>query len=643
MRSKERKKAKLVHVKKRKVRSKSKFNPMIILLVLGVLLLATVITYLVWPFNYALTIINSKETPIISEITVLDSKGEVLFEGERHVLELRLWKGNYTVVLNSTGYEVEKFQVVNKIGFKINQDINATKMLTYRIISFTEFSFFDPTTALEMGPKIKIIGKNILGDYVDEEQLSNGSLIYGDYILYVYNNFFETQILMKGDELVQNGNESKKIVLQPNDKFMLISEREAENTMNFLADFILLSQKKLLDDADLGFPKQFYIYGTDTVISLGKMLFLFCEKQAYQENGIDTDFYFLPKNQNYWTIESVNNVTKCYEKSLIGAVPKNIGKNHLHKELARTLLGEKGAINYKLSELNTEVRGIDVAFTFDIESGRYVFDSSGIAISPCKSGNYSQGLLDSELVCNKPEFVGWMTPLNESVLFTNYAYPHVSGLVGYERILEYPGRYGIPITNYYVKKDLLAYAELSPELDKKSRKLVDKNLIEVGSHTRYHTHVNLVDESTALREMNLSREFLNEYFNTTVVGFRAPYNVMLGDELQHAKALEITGYEYFSQFGQFKGVVNGTSIKHKQWNSDWKYMSDIKHSEMRKMLKTKPYIITLDHPWNMAYDEGVYLVENPLLLNKHRANVLTIISNGGIIVKARDLDLNLDE
>ena len=61
--------------------------------------------------------------------------------------------------------------------------------------------------------------------------------------------------------------------------------------------------------------------------------------------------------------------------------------------------------------------------------------------------------------------------------------------------------------------------------------------------------------------------------------------------------------------------------------------------EFREMLHSKEYIITLDHPWNMAYKDGDYLVELPALLDNHRANVLTAISNGGIPVLVKDLNL----
>ncbi|NQU78387.1 polysaccharide deacetylase family protein [Candidatus Woesearchaeota archaeon] len=640
MKTKQHRKKKAHHKKRHKGHHRLKIACFIS--ALGFIILTSIITYLVWPFDYTLTITNSREASIIADITVLDDEGGVMFEGNRHVLETRLWKGEYTVIINSTGYDVERFKLVNRIGFKLHRDINETSVMEPRNISLTQFSFFDPTTSLELGPTIKITGKNILGDHVDKEHPSNSTVMYGDYVVHAYNDFFEANLQMIGDTLLQNGTAARKIVLQPNEKFMILSPDEADNTMNFLADFIDLSQRKLLDEEDAGLPKQFYLYKKDKVISLGKMLFLFCETQAYNEIGITPDAYFIPKEHNYWTIDSVPSIKGCYEKALIGAIPKNIGENHLQKELARKLLGKEEAVKHNLPDMNTEIRGPDVAFTFDIESGRYVFDDNGFAISPCESADYSRGLSDDELVCDMPEFVAWMSPLKGPASYTGYSYPHISGIVGYKQIIDYPARYGIPVTNYYVKKDLLAYEELSPELVEKTRDLVNKGLVEVGSHTRYHTHVGMVDEYTARREMRLSREFLAGHFNTSVVGFRAPYNAIMSSESRHAKALGIAGYEYFSQFGEFNGEVYGTGVEHKQWNSDWRYMSDIEPAVMREMVYSKPYIITLDHPWNMAYDEGDYLVENPSLLDWHRANVLTAISNTGIIVKAKDLDMNDD-
>jgi hypothetical protein len=152
----------------------------------------------------------------------------------------------------------------------------------------------------------------------------------------------------------------------------------------------------------------------------------------------------------------------------------------------------------------------------------------------------------------------------------------------------------------------------------------------------------MVDRDIAEREMLLSRQFLSEYFDTDVVGFRAPYNIMIGTEEEHAKALEDAGYSYFTQFGEYTGKVPGTGIIHKQWNGNWKLFANTFPREARQMVQSKEYLITLDHPWNIIYQDGEVLYEAPELKDSMRANMLTAISNGGLPVLAKDLRLHKD-
>ena len=598
--------------------------------------------YVFCPFSYELTIVNERNDSLVGNITIIDSNNATVFSGTRHYLDLRLPKGSYNITIDVKGYDTLSFNLTNKPGIKRNHNIKHIKTLAPRSINLSQFDFFDPTSALELNPKVRLIGANVLGDVVSEEVAHDAEIMYGVYSFHVYDEFFEKDLVLKGDDLLWENTSVTKVFLDPNEDFIRLNPDELYHIINFLGDYVDLSQRGLLDTPDRGLPKQFYLYKRDKVISLGKMIFLFCQKEAFELMDMKPEYFFLPSEKEYHFIDSVNDLTSCYGQALNGEIPKNIGPDHLQSSMYWELLVKDGALNYLVPDLNIERRGPQVSFTFDIESGRYVFKDEGNSLSPCESDEFSEGLSESELICNKPELVAWMTPLDVQENFTQYSYPHVSGLIGYRQILDYSWAYGIPTTNYFVKKDVLAYNQLEPGVIKTTQKLVDKGLIEVASHTRYHTHVGLVDQKTAKNEMKLSKEFLEEYFNTSVVGFRAPYNALAGDELSHAKLLDSAGYEYFSQFGKYNGVVPGTDIEHKQWNSDWQYLSDLKQSEVREMMYSKPYLITLDHPWNMAYTDSTLLKEKPELLDNHRANVLTIISHGGIITKAEDLDIPIE-
>src|SRR3989338_4676375 len=81
----------------------------------------------------------------------------------------------------------------------------------------------------------------------------------------------------------------------PADTIVLTTE-EADYIMNFLTDFLVFSEEGKLGMPDRGFPKQFYLYDKDTVISLGEMLSLFFQLQSYEAKATKQPF-FIPKQQ----------------------------------------------------------------------------------------------------------------------------------------------------------------------------------------------------------------------------------------------------------------------------------------------------------------------------------------------------------
>ena len=230
-----------------------------------------------------------------------------------------------------------------------------------------------------------------------------------------------------------------------------------------------------------------------------------------------------------------------------------------------------------------------------------------------------------------------MSPHGGKTTYHDYPYPQVSGILGFREILSYSERYGIPTTNFIVKKDVLAFERLEPEIIERTKKLIEEGLFEVGSHTRYHTDLGMVNLSIARREVKESKFFLEQYFNLKVHGFRSPYLSKIGGkQILHEQVLIDASYEYYSDSGGYsnKGII------HKPWNSEGfghDYFSFKTPKDVRQLIDTKSYIITLDHPWNIVYTHEDVVHETPETPDNLRINILTAISNGAIPVMTKDI------
>ncbi len=422
----------------------------------------------------------------------------------------------------------------------------------------------------------------------------------------------------------------------PSNYRIYITEEQAGHVSNFLADYMRYSEEGRLDTEDMGFPKQFYLYEEDMVLSLGDMLFLFFQEQTYEREGI-SDPYFILDDMVFEFVSSASDVNEAYESSLKGDIPREISGISLQDFVYQRLIGE-GNYEYGVGDLNIANRVFDIAFTFDIESGRYVSEAGEVGISPCEGEDYSLGLDEEELVCDNPAYVAWMSPRSHEITYTQYSYPQVSGILGFEAILSYSEDYGVPTTNFIVKKDILAFDALNKELVDRTKMLVDRGIIEVGSHTRYHTNLGLVDEEIAIEELKESKVFLEDFFMVEVHGFRAPYLSVHKDDETHARILSEAGYAYSSEIMDYYGKVPGYDLVHKPWNTGEQF-AYLTSAELKEMMAEKEYLITLDHPWNMVYQDGIILEEEPEILHNYRSLLLTAISNGAIPVLLKDLRL----
>ncbi|MBU1975494.1 MAG: polysaccharide deacetylase family protein [Nanoarchaeota archaeon] len=610
----------------------------VLIVLIAILLFLSGVAYLFWPFDYSLTIANTKGDEILTNVLITESDGGIVFSDYTSSLDIRLWKGNYTIHLEAEGYAIQEELLVNKVGFKQNKDLVETRTLQPVMLRVSSFAFTDPTTTLELSPMLYAKGINILGDTVNQELGPEQELMYGNYIITVYDKNFARDAEIHGDRIFLYGEPQNMLLLEPNDNFLRLEPKEVEYVFNYISDFLEYSEHLASDDR--GLPKQFYIYSKDHVMSLGDMLFLVCLKGAYVGPGADYQYY-MPKWKEYTLGELAHNHTDCYASALNGTIPGMVENGGSDAQVFE-LLKAAAISSVKPLELNTKKRGPDIAFTFDIEAGRYVWEDNGLSIGPCESADYSLGLKDDEIVCDDPAYVAWMTPTTGETTYTQYPYPQVSNLLGYEQILDYSERYGIPTTNYIVKKDLLAIQKLDQSLIDRTNVLIGDGLFEVGSHTRYHTHLGVVEPAIARAEIRKSKEFLEEYFDTSVYGIRAPYLSKIGDEDNHADEVQKAGYAYYSSVGENFGKVRGKGLVHKPYSGE-PYLAYDNPIDFRHKVNTYSYLITLDHPWNLVYDEveeeEYKLRENPGLLDNHRALILTAISNGGILVLAKDLRL----
>ncbi len=592
------------------------------------LLLVIALIYAILPFRYALEAKNIKDTPVIAGVKILDSGGTVIFEDKAIRIDTTLNKGTYTILVESPGYETANFSVINRFGF--DNAIEEAVQLNPRLIRFSSFDYLDPTLTVLLEPSFSVKGKNILGEIVTGRFGYDSSIMYGDYLIDIAAEGFGRELGFSGDSFILDDKKIAQVRLMPGEGFITLNEEEKEHILKFMKDYISLSKRGLFDKADEGFPKQFYLYGKDEVVSLGGMIFFLCELNSYNVSGAEAT-YFIPKASVF---EKGPDSGSCYEAALAGIIPGHVNNASIEDWIFSELGEGKSADTINFNSLNTKIRSVPVAFSFDIESGRYVAEASSVAVSPCDNANYSLGLQIHEIVCDNPAFVAWMSPVTGKD-YSEYPYPQVSGILGYKEILSYAENYGIPVTNYYVKKEVIAFEELEPELINRTRALIDKGLIEVGSHTRYHTNLGLVDEAVARQEMLQSRLFLQKYFGVPVYGFRAPYLSTLRDEKTYADALAQAGYAYSSELGAFERA-EGFQVFKKPWNAG-AYTAYQSPEEFERVMAEKSHVITLDHPWNMVYQEGVILTADENIKENYRAVILSAIANGGIPVTVKDL------
>ena len=579
-------------------------------------------------FRYDLAIYNERGHTVSGNVSVFLWKIPIQSFRNASSFSTILPIGTYSITINAAGYNAGNltFQNYNPL----TKHISHRSELKSRIIDLSAFTFNDPTGTLRLDPLASINGTNILGDTVHETGVKR--FLYGKYNATLADPHFSASVQFHGDKLLLYGQETERMRLDPARTTLLLTPAEANYAMQYLADFLNLSSNRYIQ-INPGFPQQFSLRRPDTVLSLGDMLFLLCEMNVYHNTGEENPVYFIPWNKKYSMVDSTFNAQDCYAHALAGYIPQAIN--------ASSMSIIAGDADYPLldAQLNTKNRKLPIAFTFDIESGRYVHNGNkGLhAISPCSSAVFGLGLSDKERICDA-DMVGWFSPLLARS-YSSHPYPWISGILGFKDILHYSERYGIPTTLYIVDREVRVMNQLEPELIGAARQLAETETVEIGSHTPYHINLDVFPLQKASDQLKESRHFLEETFNTTVSGFRGPYlSIVAGDVRTHELALQEAGYSYYSQdVLEDEGIA---SIISKPKNFD--FISEGNQTRLANAIDVYGYIATLDHPWNFYYDEilvddEVFLKENPENAAKAQAMVLLAISQGAIPVQMREL------
>lgn len=503
-----------------------------------------------------------------------------------------LWRGNNTVNISVKGYVDKEFQIDFKY-FAINPVYTREFVLMKPLFfDLSMYNFTDPTGVLDLSPSFSYSGVNILNESVED---TSDRIMFGNYSVTA-----TTELFSAGPQFVE-GSFSNKLLLPRPDKNHLFTESQVSHMLNFFEDYKDLFQ---------ALPKQYFFYPEKIVVSLGDMLLLYYEHILEEDSP--EPVYYLPIGQTYSDVNLDANLSDTFRLLVDGKVSAFVEKSE----------------NLNLSELNQR-KDIPTAFSYDIEAGRYFHEKTGL--DPCFF-DINSGYKD---ICSDPKYFAWYTPLQAHNSF-NISYPFVSLINGYQEILDYTIRYGVPTTQYWVDRDYHVMEFYAPELLNKTKNHLD--FIEIGTHSRYHTYLGLIIPEKDLIEINSSKNFLEHHFNTTVVGMRSPYLTLIGNsKVIHGKAMDKIGLDYFSNDGE-RVPEYLTYVQDKPVNV---YIMSHQDPELLlQYLRWQPHLITLDHPWNFYYEETgepVHLIENRSRAESARKNLLFMISEGAVPVKVKEI------
>lgn len=563
--------------------------------------------------------------------------------GEPQGATLHLYLGEIPVYSTMSSYVplyLPKFWyrvVLEREGF---HTLNATLSPTLREHSVTytlseiqyqaPWTFFDPTGTIKLDPFIKLEGRDARGKYVSTGVGSRDNITYGEYVALVRDVDFEDHFFINGTKLEKLGVQVNETRLAPNEHFVPIDQRDYTYIRNFIEEYLNLSTQHYITEELEGYPRQYHLTGKNITLSFGDMTLLLCEAYAYK---IPQEHYFVPLKKKYAIAKNSWNVEDCYRHALRGYTPQIIDQ-----ETLSLLLGANKAYYPYEEMINQKQNKGDIAFTFDIESGRYVQDvnKGPHAINPCESENTALGIEENDRkACLNPNRIAWFSP-QRGTPSGNVPYPWSSGVAGLRSIIDLSKIYGIKTTNFLLTKEFTVYDQYDPTLLRDLKVLARDNLTEIALHSKYHSRLDDADPEHTLNELKAGRLLLEEYFDTDVAGYRAPYlSILQRDQNLHESTLRKAGLAYYSHGLEIPKGKNHVPIT-------LYYLADNNIWNVRYSGENFGYVVTIDHPWNFNYEEREinsewYLVYNETRTKDVKATIFEAISDGYVPVFTKEL------
>lgn len=583
-------------------------------LALGIILLA----YALLPTLYVIDFETPKGMELNGTVSV---SGLLSFSSSGERVFLLLPRGTYTLTYDSENRQPknESLPIWEFIPF-----VHKKTVLEPALFSFADMKFYEPYGLVELEPEIVVKGVTIDGDMFEKSGNRQTLFPYGEYYINFRTEFFEL------DNFTFPEDNTNMVKLVPNNNTVVLDEREAGWVATFMGDYLELSAQGLLSDG--GFPRQFYVYSKNATLSLGDMLFVVCQL------GKNGSVWYAPKNMNY----RVEGDEDCYSSLLSGKMPENINGMRSEQAVYGQLSPVVRTIEFSFGELNQKKHQLDWGLSYDIEYGRYV-PREAVNSATHSTCTIAPEYLD-EKQCLDPDFAGWYSDTTGTFWDGEYGYPVSSGMIGWRYILELGSQYGIPTTQYMVTKDIELFRKKDPLLFDLSHELVDDGLIEIGSHTRYHTRLDKVSEQEARDELLYSKQELENLYNITVQGIRTPYLSLVNDNIPDTeRALMDAEYQYYSLYGEHRITTqDNNTLEHKPLNF-YGYFGYANQETLNAALANLPYIISLDHPWNILYkevgDKIIQLEENPKQPVLNKALILEALSRGVHFTTVRGIEI----
>ncbi len=472
-------------------------------------------------------------------------------------------------------------------------------IIFFRPINLNKYEFYDTTGEIKLNALFYTKGTNIFKENISSD---SNVIMYGNYDVTIRDLIFEKNYIIKGNKL----NIDKVGYLLPGKTQLILSKEEFEYISNYFLDF----QKYFFE-----LPVQYYLYKKNHVVSLGDIILLQCEKEAFERNS-RLPVYFIP-NENVYEEGYIEE--DCYKSIIIN------NKQPTNLEILD--------IEYQAEDFNSKKTTTKISFTIDVESGRYLNEGNKgeHSINQCEAEIYSFGLEEHEKICDNadilPEFSNYIGEIEQ--------YPWITGIKGFNEILDTSLEYGTPTTNFIVIRDLKVFEQLDPMIIRKIETLIEKDLIEIGVHTYYHRRLggDILDDKEDLKK---SKKYFEQRFGIVIDGMRSPYFAHVeNDRIKHAEVLKKLDYAYFSHFGGFEDLDGVSSLGQNFFLSQGL-------DNLKNFIKENPYVLTISHSWDIGYygeeKEGeIYLKQDDEELAYFRKAILLSLNEGAIFVKTKEL------